>query len=35
MIAEPEGSMQLLPKPVIGKDTEPVLSTSDPHNLSP
>jgi len=29
MIAEPEGSTPLIPKPVIGHDT------SDPHNLPP
>jgi hypothetical protein len=33
MVAEPEGSTPLIPKPATGQDPEPVLSTSDPYPI--
>jgi len=35
LVAEPEGSTPLIPKPATAHDPEPVPSTSHPHNLFP
>jgi hypothetical protein len=35
MVAEPEGSLLLTPKPTIGHDPKPVPTTAHPHNPSP
>jgi hypothetical protein len=35
MVAEPEGSTQLIPKPAIGHDREIDLCTFRPHDLLP
>jgi hypothetical protein len=35
VVAEPEGSVQLTQNPVFRYDPEPLLSTSESHNLPP
>jgi hypothetical protein len=35
MVAEPESSTPLVPKPATGHDPEPVPTTSHPHNIFP
>jgi hypothetical protein len=35
MVAEPESSTPLIPKPATGHDPEPVPFTSHPHTLRP